>query len=253
MIKFIILVPAILLTFSFITNGSVQKGTVKGKVVFAGSGEAAIGASVVIKGSTIGTVVDREGEFTIPTDKKVTLVVSFVGYATQSVTAAPGEYVRVSLETQNHEIDINNPAPPAPPAKSIKRAEAAPPAEAPQPAGISADKKVADEEEIFFIVEDMPSFPGGTKALHDYVYSHLTFPEAARREGISEGQVVVDFMVNTDGSLSDIKAESSTNKVFNDAALAVFRDMPKWNPGKQRGKRVKVNVRVPVRFTAGME
>ncbi|HYW95627.1 MAG TPA: M56 family metallopeptidase [Bacteroidales bacterium] len=250
LVKLIILVPAILVTFSFIVNNNISNGTINGKVVFAQTGEPAPGASVVIKGTTIGTVADRQGEFKLSADKKVTLVVSFVGFASQQVKASPGEYVNVALEKNEYEIDINEPAPPA---KAEKPARVSPPAKAVKPAKVSADEKVEDTNTVFFIVEDMPSFPGGKKALHDYVYSHLEFPEAARREGIDEGQVVVDFVVNTDGSLSDIDVEDSSNKVFNEAALNVFRDMPKWNPGKQRGKSVRVNVRVPVRFNSNMK
>ena len=108
------------------------------------------------------------------------------------------------------------------------------------------------EEEVFFIVEDMPSFPGGREALGSYIDQHLEYPAAASRKKMA-GKVMVEFKVQTDGSLAEFRVSQSSNEIFNKAALAVFEDMPAWKPGKQRGKPVSCRVIVPVRFTPGEE
>jgi len=104
-------------------------------------------------------------------------------------------------------------------------------------------------DEVFYIVEDMPMFPGGKEALKTYIYSHLEYPASAKEKNIS-GEVKVQFRVNTSGKLEDIKVVTSTYKGFDKPAMDVFKDMPDWKPGKQRGKAVKVQVVVPVRFSA---
>ncbi|MFH0756602.1 MAG: TonB family protein [Bacteroidota bacterium] len=105
------------------------------------------------------------------------------------------------------------------------------------------------EEEVFYVVEEMPMFPQGRAALKNYIYSRLVYPENMKKKGIS-GEVYVQFLVKGSGKLEDISVASSTHKEFEAPALAVFNDMPDWNPGKQRGKAVKVRVMMPIRFNA---
>ena len=95
-------------------------------------------------------------------------------------------------------------------------------------------------------------FPGGKAALKTYIYSNLEYPASAMKKGIS-GEVLVQFLVNTSGNLEDIKVASSTYEGFENPAMDVFKGMPDWNPGKQRGKPVKVQVIVPIRFNADKE
>jgi TonB family protein len=103
------------------------------------------------------------------------------------------------------------------------------------------------DNETFFIVEEMPSFPGGNSALKEYIYSNLEYPEDARKKGIN-GEVRVQFTVKTTGKLEKIRVVRSAYPDFNKPAMKVFENMPDWNPGKQRGKPVNVNVVVPVVF-----
>jgi bla regulator protein blaR1 len=108
------------------------------------------------------------------------------------------------------------------------------------------------EEEVFYVVEDMPRFPGDNPALKTYIYSKLEYPAKLKKKGIS-GEVNVQFLVTSSGELRDIKAVHSTHKEFEAPAMEVFKGMPKWNPGKQRGKAVNVNVVVPVKFNIEKE
>ncbi|MCP4313151.1 MAG: TonB family protein [Bacteroidetes bacterium] len=111
---------------------------------------------------------------------------------------------------------------------------------------------LSTEEKVFYVVEDMPMFPGGKAALKTHIYSNLEYPAKLKKKGVS-GEVMVQFLVAASGELQDIKAVSSTQKEFEAPALEVFKGMPKWNPGKQRGKPVPVKVVVPVKFNADKE
>jgi TonB family protein len=108
-------------------------------------------------------------------------------------------------------------------------------------------KVMVPDEEVFIVVEDMPMFPGGREALKDYIYSRLQYPAELEDENIS-GEVMVRFTVTGKGNLENLTVVSSSRKEFEKRALEVFRDMPAWNPGMQRGKAVRVNVLMPIRF-----
>jgi TonB family protein len=108
---------------------------------------------------------------------------------------------------------------------------------------------IVSGDEVFYIVEDMPMFPGGRAALKSYIYSKLEHPDAMKG---NTGEVQVQFLVSGSGALKDIRAFQSTDAAFEEPALDVFRSMPNWNPGKQRGKPVAVQVVVPVRFDPKM-
>ena len=105
-------------------------------------------------------------------------------------------------------------------------------------------------EEVFYIVEDMPKFPGGTTALKTYIYTNLEYPEEAKKQGI-EGEVTVRFLVNEKGEVEKSEVLRSAYKGFDEPALKVIRNMPDWKPGAQRGKPVKVWHVISIKFEAG--
>lgn len=103
------------------------------------------------------------------------------------------------------------------------------------------------EEEIFRVVEDMPVFPGGDAGLMKYLAS-IPYPPIARENDI-EGTVYINFVVGKDGKVSDVGiARSSGDKLLDEAAVNHIKKMPAWSPGKQRGKPVKVQYTVPIKF-----
>lgn len=106
------------------------------------------------------------------------------------------------------------------------------------------------EEEIFTVVEDMPEFPGGVSAMYQYLSKNIRYPEVAKEAGI-QGKVYVSFVVDKDGSITDVKVLRGIpgGKMCDEEAVRVVKAMPKWNPGKQRGKSVKVSYMLPVQFT----
>lgn len=104
------------------------------------------------------------------------------------------------------------------------------------------------EEEIFQIVEEMPSYPGGAEALYEYLNDNIRYPIVALESGIS-GRVYVQFVVEKDGSVSDVKVLRGIGGGCDEEAIRVVEKMPRWNPGKQRGRAVRVLYMVPINFT----
>jgi TonB family protein len=303
-VKIALLIPAVLLTLGLTTGMTPQQKTVKGKVVIADTGEPAVGASVVIRNSTVGTVVDRDGSFMLNVDGDPELVISFVGYGTLVVKASEIGNKPLKLEVETYTLDlesvpleekqksldgftirkedgsVGHPVvvvdgkvmdkgiddldpnliesisvikdPDDPQAKKynakdglilITSKEAA------------ASSKKAEEEpiekngEVFYVVEDMPKFPGDLPAMKSYIYSNLEYPENAKKQGI-EGSVIVRFMINNKGKVVYSEILRSTYQGFDAPALKVINGMPDWTPGKQRGKPVNVWYVISIKFPA---
>jgi TonB family protein len=102
-------------------------------------------------------------------------------------------------------------------------------------------------EDAYQVVEEMPEFPGGMKALMDYLSTNVKYPEAAKQAGIS-GRVTTAFVVGEDGVIRDVKVLRSVSPELDAEAIRVMSSMPKWKPGKQDGKPVPVRYTVPVNF-----
>ncbi|MBR5159294.1 MAG: energy transducer TonB [Bacteroidaceae bacterium] len=104
-----------------------------------------------------------------------------------------------------------------------------------------------EPDEVFMVVEDQPEFPGGTAALLEYLRKNIKYPAICRENNI-QGKVIVTFVVNKDGSIVDIEVIKSVNPSLDKEAIRVISQMPKWKPGSQRGKPVRVKYSVPVNF-----
>ena len=107
--------------------------------------------------------------------------------------------------------------------------------------------KHEEDSKVFDVVEQMPSFPGGPSALMAYLSSHVKYPAVAEENGI-QGRVTVQFVVEKDGSVTDVKTMKSVDPSLDREAERVVRSMPKWIPGKQNGSAVRVKYFVPVVF-----
>jgi len=104
------------------------------------------------------------------------------------------------------------------------------------------------EAEIFTVVESMPEFPGGPAKMMEYIAKNIKYPAMARESGI-QGRVFVNFVVEPDGSVSNVKVLRGIGGGCDEEAVRVVEAMPKWTPGRQRGKAVRVSFNLPVRFT----
>ena len=100
---------------------------------------------------------------------------------------------------------------------------------------------------VFDVVEEMPSFPGGQGALMSFLNSNIKYPVVAQENGV-QGRVIVGFVVERDGSITDVKVMRSVDPSLDREAQRVVRAMPKWKPGKQNGSAVRVKYTVPVVF-----
>ena len=102
-------------------------------------------------------------------------------------------------------------------------------------------------EKVFDVVEQMPSFPGGPSALMEWLSNNVKYPVAAQENGV-QGRVVVSFVVERDGSITDVKVVRGVDPSLDKEASRVVRAMPRWIPGKQNGSAVRVKYNVPVAF-----
>ena len=112
---------------------------------------------------------------------------------------------------------------------------------------VEVEEEEVQEQEIFQIVEEMPSYPGGEQKLMEYVAKNIKYPQIARETGI-QGRVFVGFVVEPDGSVSNVKVLRGIGGGCDEEAMRVVKSMPKWKPGKQRGKAVRVSYMLPVNF-----
>lgn len=116
-----------------------------------------------------------------------------------------------------------------------------------RPGGKIAVMDVGSGPEAFEVVEKMPSFPGGTQAMMDYLIRNIHFPESAKASG-KQGRVIVQFLVTKDGDITDVNVVHSVDPEFDAEAVRVVSGMPKWNPGMQKGEPVNVRFTIPVSF-----
>ncbi|WP_338871802.1 TonB family protein [Spirosoma sp. SC4-14] len=123
------------------------------------------------------------------------------------------------------------------------------PPEAAAPTAIEKAVEVTSRpEEPFIAPEQQPEYPGGAEAMRTFLSRNLTYPRAASSAGVS-GRVYVSFVVNTDGSLTDVQVMKGIGFGCDEEALRVIKKMPHWKPGKQSGRPVRVKFNLPIAFT----
>ena len=114
---------------------------------------------------------------------------------------------------------------------------------------VSAQKTVVAEknQQVFDVVEQMPEYPGGIQALFEYLQQNVKYPEDAKKQKI-EGRVIATFVVETDGSINNVEVVKPAFPSLDAEAVRVLSAMPKWKPGMQSGKAVRVKYTVPINF-----
>ena len=143
------------------------------------------------------------------------------------------------------------PAPEIMEVKEVKRenAEGVKPVlmEPPPPAMTEPNVDEANDEQPFSYVEQMPVFPEGQQAMYKFISDNLQYPEIAKQNGIS-GQVILQFVVSSDGTIKNAKVMRGIGGGCNEEALRILNAMPKWNPGKHNGRAVPVMFTLPIKF-----
>jgi protein TonB len=109
------------------------------------------------------------------------------------------------------------------------------------------NSKISKSDKVYDVVEQMPSFPGGNGALLEYLATHVKYPVVAQKNGV-QGRVIVSFIVECDGSITDVRVERSVDPSLDREAIRVVSSMPRWSPGKLNGYIVRVKYSVPVAF-----
>ena len=112
---------------------------------------------------------------------------------------------------------------------------------------VEVEEEEVEEQQIFQVVEEMPEFPGGMGECMKFLTKNIKYPTIAQENGV-QGRVIVQFVVNRDGSIVDPVVMRGVDPHLDKEALRVIGMMPKWKPGKQRGKEVRVKYTVPVMF-----
>ena len=229
-----------------VENSSDEKFKVSGTVLAADTKIPVMGASVIIRGTTNGTLTDLDGKFTLTGLKKDDVIqVSFVGFQTRSVIVKDESPLTIMLDDAVQNLDemvvvgyVSNGVG-APSSDSDKKVVAV--------VDIPKVKETPQEKVIFQVVEEMPEFPGGMAEAMKFLAKNIKYPVAAQEAKI-EGRVIVQFVIERDGSVSDAKVMRGVNSELDAEAIRVVSMMPKWIPGKQRGKAVAVKYTMPIMF-----
>ena len=157
------------------------------------------------------------------------------GKTVKDMVSALAEYAKAIGSTEPLKVSIKKPA-------TIDEIQAVGYSPAP-----TAERKAEEQGEIFQVVEEQPMFPGGMQELMKFLQTSIRYPKEAQERGL-QGRVIVQFVVNKDGSICDEKVVRSVDPQLDAEALRVVRSMPNWTPGKQRGEAVRVRFTLPVTF-----
>ena len=172
------------------------------------TGQPLIGASVVVKGGKERTITERKGAFSLEVPANAILRCSYQGRESQEVLAADmTNNTHLSLSSKSREMN----------------------------------------EQVFTVVEKMPSFSGGDAELLKYIATNIKYPKESQDNG-EQGRVICSFIVGRDGSVNNPEVLRGVTPLLNEEAVRVINTMPRWNPGMQRGKAVAVKYTVPITF-----
>ena len=223
---------------------SDEKFKLSGQVMEVNTKKPVVGASVLVRGTTYGTLTDANGKFELQVKKGDVLMVSYVGLQTQSLPVVTESKLVVWMKDDVQSMEemvvvgmasdgVGAPSVTHPDKKVVAVAEV---------------PNVKEEQQaIFTVVEEMPQFPGGMGEAMRFLAQNIKYPKAAQQAKI-EGRVIVQFVVGKDGSVSDIQIMRSVSPDLDAEAIRVVGMMPKWIPGKQRGKAVTVKYTMPIMF-----
>ena len=220
-----------------VENSSDEKFKLSGTVVEAARKNVpVIGASVIIRGTTNGTLTDMDGKFVMTGVKKGDVIqVSFVGYQTQSVVVKDDSPLTILMRDDVQPLD-----------EMVVVGQT--PKEEVKYTKVEVEETEKPQEEVIFqVVEEMPQFPGGLGEAMKFLAKNIKYPVEAQQAKI-EGRVIVRFVVGRDGSVSNVEVVRGVSPELDAEAVRVVSLMPKWIPGKQRGKAVAVKYTMPIMF-----
>ena len=202
---------------------------VQGQVLEKSTNAPVVGANVIIKGTTSGTITDLDGNFVISMPVGATLSVSYINMKTKELTITEkliGKikslkvYLEGEITTKTQEVVV---------------------------VGYGGGEEASAEIPVFQVVEEMPEFPGGMGECLKFLGKNIKYPVEAQKAGV-QGKVIVQFVVEKDGNIANPKVVRSIDPDLDGEAIRVISIMPKWKPGMQKGQPVRVKYTVPVTF-----
>ena len=234
---------------------NVADANVHGRVIDAKTKKQVPNVAVLIKEKSIGVFADESGQYIIKGQPEgiYTLIASAVGYksAEKSVSIAPDKNVEVNFELEENVVSLNEVTVSSDTkvAEVNAKAAAAKVQEAAN-AQAAAEAKVAEDGDMPYVkVEKMPTFQGGDlNVFRNWVQSKIQYPKEAMDKGV-KGRVVCSFVVEKDGSLTEFDVLQSPDKSLADEVVRILKTSPKWEPGEQRGEKVRVKYTVPIVFS----
>ena len=234
---------------------NVADANVHGRVIDAKTKKQVPNVAVLIKEKSIGVFADESGQYIIKGQPEgiYTLIALAVGYksAEKSVSIAPDKNVEVNFELEENVVSLNEVTVSSDTkvAEVNAKAAAAKVQEAAN-AQAAAEAKVAEDGDMPYVkVEKMPTFMGGDlNVFRNWVQSKIQYPKEAMDKGI-KGRVVCSFVVEKDGSLTEFDVLQSPDKSLADEVVRILKTSPKWEPGEQRGEKVRVKYTVPIVFS----
>lgn len=222
-VRAVALLPMLLLSFVLTAQATVPveaKETFSGTVVSAENGKPLPGVSIVVMGTTNGTLSDADGNFTIDTEKGRTLMLSYMGCkAAKVLLKNPKKSIAVKMQREVTMIDLKD---------------------VPAPTSFTLPEDNDGEEMVFVVVEEKAQFPGGVSELNKYIKEN-------NKAGV-KGKATVKFTVNADGTISNVSVSKSSNHNVAKAAEELVNAMPKWKPARQRGVAVSTDYLLPLTF-----
>jgi protein TonB len=192
------------------------------------------------------------------------VVVAFEWETVDRVSAVDLGNVNTQFEDVFEEVPVTNQPPPPPQVQQPQIVEVPDEEEIVEEIEIDLDVEITEDtkiedvvfeaapeeekaDEVFTVVEEMPTFPGGTGKFYEYVSQNLDYPTKAKKAAI-EGRVILRFVVGVEGDISNVEVLRGIGFGCDEEAVRVIQSSPKWIPGKQRGRSVKVSVTVPLSF-----
>jgi TonB family protein len=154
----------------------------------------------------------------------------------------------ISFSTDMLAQDKEAPPPPPPPKKEKEVKKPAKSDKEPVIVTVVERPGGQDDDPVFTVVEEMPEYPGGKKALYAFMGENIKYPEDAKKKGTA-GTVFVTFVIEKDGKVSGVKLLRGVSESLDKEALRVVSSMPAWKPGKQKGKAVRVQYNLPIKFS----
>ena len=223
-----------------VENSLDEKFDVTGQVLEATSKKPIQGVSILVRGTTAGTLTDEDGKFGLPVSKGDVLLFSFIGLQTQSVVVKDKSsivvYMKDDVQSMEEMVVVGRGTEESKQAPKVKYTE------------VKVDESEAKPSDVTFqVVEEMPEFPGGMQECMMFLAKNVKYPVSAQEAKI-EGRVIVQFVVKKDGTIADPIIMRGVSPELDAEALRVVSLMPNWKPGRQRGKAVNVKYTIPIMF-----